>query len=105
VQEKYPSKGDTVVGHDVWIGYEATIIPGVQIGNGAVVASKAVVTRNVPAYAVVAGNPAQVVRYRFDETTIARLQALAWWHWPSEKITRHLALLNAADLDALEAAE
>ncbi|MBC6698526.1 CatB-related O-acetyltransferase [Hymenobacter sp. BT190] len=105
VQEKYPSKGDTVVGHDVWLGFEATIMPGVHIGNGAVVATKAVVTRDVPAYAVVAGNPAQVVRYRFDEATIARLQALAWWHWPADKITRHLSLLNAANLEALEAAE
>ncbi|NVO85813.1 CatB-related O-acetyltransferase [Hymenobacter terrestris] len=105
VAVKYPSKGDTVVGHDVWIGHEATIISGIEIGNGAVVASKAVVTRAVPAYAIVAGNPAQVIRYRFDEDTIARLQKLAWWHWPAEKITRHLALLNAADVEALERAE
>ncbi|MCA8829872.1 CatB-related O-acetyltransferase [Hymenobacter pini] len=107
VAEKYPSKGDTVVGHDVWIGHEATIMPGVHIGNGAIVATKAVVTRNVPAYAVVAGNPAQVVRYRFDEPTIARLEKLAWWHWPVEKITRHLALLNAPEpnIAALEQAE
>ncbi|GGG55266.1 CatB-related O-acetyltransferase [Hymenobacter glacieicola] len=105
IRDKYPSKGDTVVGHDVWIGHEATIMPGVRIGNGAVVATKAVVTRNVPDYAIVAGNPAQLVRYRFDEDTIARLNRLAWWDWPAEKITRHLALLNAADVAALERAE
>jgi len=105
VAEKYPSKGDTVVGHDVWIGHEATIMPGVHIGNGAVVATKAVVTRNVPAYAIVAGNPAQVVRFRFDEDTIAHLEKLAWWHWPAEKITRNLALLGAADVAALEQAQ
>ncbi|MBT9392616.1 CatB-related O-acetyltransferase [Hymenobacter sp. NST-14] len=105
VAEKYPSKGDTVVGHDVWIGHEATIMPGIRIGNGAVVAAKAVVTRPVPAYAVVAGNPATVVRYRFGPDTIARLEKLAWWFWPAEKITRHLALLTAADVAALEQAE
>lgn len=105
VAEKYPSKGDTVVGHDVWIGHEATIMPGVHIGNGAVVATKAVVTRNVPAYAIVAGNPARLVRFRFDEDTIARLEKLAWWHWSAEKITRHLGLLMAADVTALEQAE
>lgn len=105
IRDKYPSKGDTVVGHDVWIGHEATIMPGVRIGNGAVVATKAVVTRDVPDYAIVAGNPAQLVRYRFDEPTIARLNRLAWWDWPAEKITRHLALLNAADVAALERAE
>ncbi|QIX60105.1 CatB-related O-acetyltransferase [Hymenobacter lutimineralis] len=105
IQEKYPSKGDTVVGHDVWIGHEATIMPGVHIGNGAIVATMAVVTRHVPPYAIVAGNPAEVVRFRFDEPTIARLQQLAWWHWPAEKITRHLALLNATDVAALEQAE
>ncbi|MBX0289199.1 CatB-related O-acetyltransferase [Hymenobacter sp. HSC-4F20] len=105
IRDKYPSKGDTVVGHDVWIGHEATILPGVRIGNGAVVATKAVVTRDVPDYAVVAGNPAQLIRYRFDEDTIARLNRLAWWDWPVEKITRHLALLNASDVAALERAE
>ncbi|GAB2786465.1 virginiamycin A acetyltransferase [Hymenobacter luteus] len=105
IRDKYPSKGDTVVGHDVWMGHEATIMPGVRIGNGAVVATKAVVTRDVPDYAIVAGNPAQLVRYRFDEDTIARLNRLAWWDWPAEKITRHLALLNAADVAALECAE
>jgi virginiamycin A acetyltransferase len=105
ITEKYPSKGDTVVGHDVWIGHEATIMPGVHIGNGAIVATQSVVTRDVPPYAIVAGNPAQVVRHRFDETTVARLLALAWWHWPADKITRHLALLNTADIDALERAQ
>ena len=80
-------------------------MPGVRIGNGAIVATGAVVTRDVPAYAVVAGNPAQVVRQRFDAATVARLQRLAWWDWPADKITRHLALLNAADVDALARAE
>lgn len=104
-QDKYPSKGDTVVGHDVWIGHAATILPGVHIGNGAIVATQAVVTRDVPDYAIVAGDPAQVVRYRFEAETIARLNRLAWWDWPAEKITRHLALLNAADVAALEQAD
>lgn len=74
-----PEKGDTVVGHDVWCGYESLIMPGVTVGPGAVVAARAVVTRDVPPYAVVAGNPARVVRRRYDDATVERLLALAWW--------------------------
>ena len=101
----WPNKGDTVVGHDVWIGYAATIMPGVTIGNGAIIASASVVTRDVPPYAIVGGNPATVVRHRFDEATIARLQALAWWDWDAAKVTRNVRALCACDLDALERAE
>jgi virginiamycin A acetyltransferase len=96
-------RGDTVVGADVWIGTEAMILPGVTIGAGAIVASRAVVSRDVPPYAIVAGNPAQVVRMRFSEDDAARLLRIAWWDWPVEKLTRHLPLLRAADIDALEA--
>ncbi|WP_207434011.1 CatB-related O-acetyltransferase [Sabulibacter ruber] len=103
LQEKYPTKGDTLIGHDVWIGFEAVIMPGVRIGNGAVVATKAVVTKDVPPYAIVAGNPAQVVKLRFSEEQIEKLQTLAWWNWPVEKITEHLQLINSANIEALEA--
>lgn len=99
--EKYPYKGDTVVGNDVWIGYEAVIMPGVKIGNGAIVATKAVVTKDVPDYAIVAGNPAQVVKMRFSESEIAQLLQVAWWDWSIEKITRNLPLIQAADVALL----
>lgn len=99
---KFPFKGDTVIGNDVWIGYEAMIMPGVKIGNGAIIGTRAMVTKDVPDYAVVCGNPGRVVRMRFDDATIRRLLDIAWWYWPPEKITRNLALINAADVDALE---
>ncbi|WP_187969487.1 CatB-related O-acetyltransferase [Aquibium microcysteis] len=97
-------RGDTRVGNDVWIGMEATILPGVTIGDGAIVAAKAVVSADVPPYAVVAGNPARVVRMRFDDDTIGRLLAVAWWNWPAERVTRHLDAIRAADIDRLERA-
>jgi virginiamycin A acetyltransferase len=95
-------RGDTIVGNDVWIGMEATILPGVTIGDGAIVAAKSVVTRDVPAYAIVAGNPARVVRMRFAEATVERLLALAWWNWPIDKVTRNIAAITGADIEALE---
>ncbi|MFC6996893.1 CatB-related O-acetyltransferase [Rufibacter roseus] len=101
LHEKYPSKGDTVVGHDVWIGLEAVIMPGVKVGNGAVIATKSVVTKDVPDYAVVAGNPAQVVKMRFSPEQVQTLLNVAWWHWPVEKITEHLQLINSSDVEGL----
>jgi len=98
-------KGDTIVGNDVWIGYQAVIMPGVRIGNGAIIASKAVVSRDVPPYAIVAGNPARVVKMRFDDDLIARLEAVAWWDWPVDKITRNLDAIRGADIERLENAE
>jgi virginiamycin A acetyltransferase len=100
-----PFKGDTNVGNDVWLGYEALIMPGVTIGNGAIVAAGSVVTADVPAYAIVGGNPARVVKMRFDAGTIAALEAIAWWDWPVEKITRALPLIVGADVEALKGFE
>ena len=97
-------RGDTVVGSDVWIGMEAVILPGTGIGHGAIVAAKAVVARDVPPYAIVAGNPARVVKMRFDDGTIERLLKAAWWDWPVDKITRNLNAIRSNDIDALEAA-
>lgn len=97
------ARGDTVIGADVWIGTQAMILPGVTVGAGAIIAARAVVSRDVAPYTIVAGNPAQPVRKRFDDTTIQRLLALAWWDWPRPKITRALPHLRAMDLDALEA--
>lgn len=98
-------RGDTVVGNDVWIGFEAVIMPGVKIGDGAIVGGKAVVTHDVPPYAVVAGNPAEVVKMRFDPATVRRLLQIAWWNWPVDKITRNLDAIRGSDLSRLEAAE
>lgn len=85
-----PSRGDTVVGHDVWIGGDVTVMPGVTIGHGAIVSTGAVVTRDVPPYAVIGGNPARVIRSRFEADDVVALLSIAWWDWPLEKITRHL---------------
>jgi virginiamycin A acetyltransferase len=101
---RWNSRGDTIVGNDVWIGTQATIMPGIEIGDGAVIGAKAVVGSNVPPYAVVAGSPARVVRQRFDAASVARLRAIRWWDWPAEKITRHLHLIRGTDIDALERA-
>ncbi len=97
-------RGDTVVGNDVWIGYKSTILPGRAIGSGAIVGAGSVVTRDVPPYCVVGGNPARIIRRRFDEDVVERLLALAWWNWPVEAISRHVALIAAGDVAALEAA-
>jgi len=99
--ERESCKGDTVVGNDVWIGYGATIMPGVHIGDGAIVAAKALVSRNVPPYAVVAGNPARLVRERFAPEIVRQLLQIAWWDWPADKVTRNLAAITGADLAAL----
>nr|WP_321481565.1 CatB-related O-acetyltransferase [uncultured Cohaesibacter sp.] len=98
------SRGDTVVGHDVWIGRNATIMPGVTIGSGVIIGSGAVVASDVPDYTIVVGNPARPVRKRFDAKTIERLLAIAWWNWPVEMINRHRMLIQGGDVEALQAA-
>lgn len=93
---------DTVIGHDVWIGDGAVILPGARIGSGVIIGAQAVVGGEVPDYAVVAGNPGRVVRRRFDDATIARLMALCWWDWPIDRIEAATSVLASADIDALE---
>lgn len=95
---------DTVVGHDVWIGHDAAIMPGVHIGSGAIIAARAVVARNVPAYAVVGGNPAEVIRMRYPADIIQELLGIAWWDWPLDKIEANLNALETCDLCALKRA-
>lgn len=98
------SKGAVVIGHDVWIGTKATILSGVKIGNGAIIAANAVVTKDVPAYAIVGGAPARVLKYRFDQPTIDKLEALKWWEWPVEKIVQHRDLFwDTLDVNQLQA--
>ena len=100
-----PFKGDTVIGNDVWIGTGAVIMPGVTVGDGAIVGSYAVVTKDVPAYGIVGGNPASLIRSRFDEATVCALQALRWWDWSKEKLTANLNLIAAGEPAALLAAD
>jgi virginiamycin A acetyltransferase len=98
------NRGDTTVEHDVWIGADVTIMPGVRIGSGAIIATASVVVSDVPPYAIVGGNPAQVIKRRFDGATIQALLEIAWWDWPAEKITRNLDALRRADLALLQKA-
>jgi virginiamycin A acetyltransferase len=102
--DKYPYKGHTIIGNDVWIGYDATIMPGVKIGNGAIIGTRALVTKDVPDYAIVGGNPATVIRKRFSEDDIERLLKIAWWDWGAEKITVNLRLINFTNISGLEKA-
>ncbi|MGW5112535.1 CatB-related O-acetyltransferase [Nocardia sp. NPDC004123] len=99
-----PSRGDTVVGNDVWIGYNSLIMPGVHIGDGAIIATGAVVTSDVPPYTIVGGNPAQVVKQRFPDQDVARLLRAAWWNWPLELVTEHVRVIMAgtpADIERI----
>ncbi|MDX1913400.1 MAG: CatB-related O-acetyltransferase [Saprospiraceae bacterium] len=93
---QFPHRGDIVIGNDVWLGYRSVILAGVSIGDGAIVGACSVVTRDVPPYTIVAGNPAREIRRRFSEAEIARLLDLRWWDWPIEKITAHVHLLTGS---------
>lgn len=97
----YPHKGDIVIGNDVWIGYNATIMAGVQIGDGAIIATNATVTKDVPPYTIVGGNPAKEIKKRFSDEEIATLLELKWWDWDLEKITAHLGFLTDKNVGAL----
>ena len=101
VTEAWDRRGDIVIGNDVWIGYEAVILSGVTIGDGAVVAARSVVTRDVEPYTIVGGVPARPIRRRFDEETIDALLELRWWDWPPEQLTGSLRAIQAGDLEAL----
>jgi virginiamycin A acetyltransferase len=90
-----PSRGDTVVGNDVWFGYQTLVMPGVRIGDGAIIAAGAVVSTDVAPYTIVAGNPATPIRKRFADTDIDRLLRAAWWNWPADLVTEHLRTIMA----------
>ncbi|MFW6263972.1 MAG: Vat family streptogramin A O-acetyltransferase [Cyanobacteriota bacterium] len=98
----WPYKGDTIIGNDVWIGYDALIMPGVKVGDGAVIGARSVVTKDVAPYTIVAGNPAQVVRKRFEDDVIALLLKLKWWDWTLDKITQSLPILCGNDIEDLQ---
>jgi acetyltransferase-like isoleucine patch superfamily enzyme len=103
IQGHPATRGDVIIGNDVWIAAKATILSGVHIGNGAVIGAHAVVGTNVPAYAIFAGNPAKLIRFRFKEDEIAFLEELAWWNWPDAKIDKAMPYLLAGDVSALRA--
>jgi len=103
--KSYPTKGDTIVGNDVWMGYNATILPGLKIGDGAIIAANATVTKNVEPYSIVGGNPAILIRKRFSELQIKWLLDAQWWNWDLEKITRNVHKLTDKSVDDLMAAQ
>ncbi len=100
--EDLPFKGDTVVGNDVWIGQNVTIMPGVHIGDGAIIAANSVVVKDIPAYHIAGGNPCNIIRKRFDDELINYLLELKWWDWPVEKITENLEALCSGDLSKIK---
>ena len=100
--ENLPFKGDTVVGNDVWIGQNVTVMPGVHIGDGAIIAANSVVVKDVPAYHIVGGNPIRIIKKRFDDELIDYLLKLKWWDWPPEKIFSNLEILCSSDLNRIK---
>ena len=100
----FPDKGDMTIGNDVWIGFGATLMPGISVGDGAIIGARAVVTEDVPPYAVVAGNPARVTRMRFDAETVQCLLEIRWWDWDIERITRSIPQICGNDIEALREA-
>lgn len=99
--EDLPFKGDTVIGNDVWIGQNATIMPGVYIGDGAIIAANSTVTKDVAAYHIAGGNPARTIRQCFDEELIEYLLRLKWWDWPPQKIFDNLEILCSSGLEKI----
>jgi len=98
----YPTKGDTIIGNDVWIGHNATIMPGIKIGDGAIIAANATVTKDVAPYTIVGGNPLIEIKKRFSEAKIEKLLELKWWNWDIEKITANVQNLTGENIDLLK---
>ena len=101
IPEAWDNRGDIVIGNDVWIGYEAVVLAGVTIGDGAIVAARAVVTKDVPPYTIVGGVPARPIRKRFPDAEIAQLLELKWWDWPPERIAASIDAIQSGDLAGL----
>lgn len=101
IRQAWDNRGDIVIGNDVWIGYEAVILSGVTIGDGAVIGARAVVTKDVPPYTIVGGVPAKPIRRRFDDETAEKLRRISWWDWDEERIKRSIADIQSGNLEAL----
>ncbi len=101
ITDAWDNKGDIIIGNDVWIGYEAVILSGVTIGDGAIIGTRAVVTKDIPPYTIVGGVPAKLIRKRFDDAVIARLLELKWWDWPEERIKANLESIQSGRIDGL----
>ena len=102
ITDAWDKKGDIVIGNDVWIGYEAVILSGVTVGDGAIIGARAVVTKDVPPYAIVGGIPARCIRRRFDEETVTKLRELKWWEWSDEKIKENLSAIQSCRINELK---
>lgn len=101
ITEAWDNKGDIIIGNDVWIGYDAVIMSGVKIGDGAIIGTRAVVTKDVPPYSIVGGIPAKVIRKRFSDDIISKLLKLKWWDWPAEKIQANIQHIQPGNVDEL----
>ena len=102
IASAWDNKGDIVIGNDVWIGYEAVVLSGVKIGDGSIIGTRAVVTKDVPPYTIVGGVPAKPIRKRFDDETIDKLEKLKWWDFEPEKIKRNIAAIQSGKLEEIE---
>lgn len=102
VARSWDNKGDIIVGNDVWIGYEAVILAGVTIGDGAIIGTRSLVTKDVPPYTIVGGMPARPIRKRFSEETIHDLLEIKWWDWPKEKIAAKINAIQSGCIEELE---
>lgn len=104
VTNAWDNKGDIVIGNDVWIGYEAVVLAGVTIGDGAIIGTRAVVTKDVLPYTIVGGVPAKLIKRRFPEETISALLEIQWWNWSEERITRNIGAIQSGNIEQLKQA-
>ena len=100
-KEAWDQHGDIAIGNDVWIGFEAVILSGVTIGDGSIIGTRSLVTKDVPPYTIVGGTPAKPIRLRFSEEIINQIQSLKWWDWPADKIAANIKAIQSGDIEAL----
>ena len=101
IKDAWDNKGDIIIGNDVWIGYDAIIMSGVKIGDGAIIGTRALVTKDVMPYTIVGGSPAKPIKKRYDDDTISKLLKIKWWDWTAEKIQTNMKYIQAGDIENL----